>query len=294
MLVKSFEQDETEAAAPAIASPAEPEPLPSIVVEGLPEEPPGAEPESATSKGPRDAARALAEEPTAPRGRPVTKKGVKKVKRDKPGPRPSAPTPAVPPEPPKAVAPPVAPARTDTLEVRSVGAQPAEAAVKKKGASWLWFVVPILAVLALAGFIVADLLASPAAEPVDTPTADVAEEAPPPLRLPPVQPLPLDDEPEEVPPPAQLPPKVAEPRKKGGAAPRVKEGGGGQGSPGEKAFKALKADYERLPDEGVQRRFKLQLNALAGQVATKGDDPDFLLKVEALHEKVRAALADGP
>jgi hypothetical protein len=61
-------------------------------------------------------------------------------------------------------------------------------------------------------------------------------------------------------------------------------------SPGAKALAALKADYGRLIDETVQKRFKLKLNALEADVAGLGEDPAFAARVSALHDAVKAEL----
>ena len=56
-------------------------------------------------------------------------------------------------------------------------------------------------------------------------------------------------------------------------------------------MRALQADFEKLVEESVQRKFRLQVSALEGQVDDKGSDPAFVKKVQALHEQVKAALA---
>ena len=55
-------------------------------------------------------------------------------------------------------------------------------------------------------------------------------------------------------------------------------------------MRSLQGDFEKLVDESVQRKFRLQVSALEGQVDSKGSDPAFLKKVEVLHAQVKTAL----
>jgi serine/threonine-protein kinase len=287
LLAKSFDQEATESAAPAIA---EPEPLPSIVVDGLPSEAAKTELEVpaqvSSPRVSRSAQPKLEEEPTAPRGKPASKKP-KRPKLEKTGERLA---PKVPPPPPKVQ-------RTDTLVLKAVTSEPPPAAKPRAKANWVWLVLPLLAVLALGAFIAFDLASGrPPPEPVE-PEAPVEEVPGAPDPAPEVTPTPAPPPapkaeavalpPEPEPKPAPAPKAAPEPKKK---APAPKAAAAAS-SPGQAAFRALEADYERLADDAVQRKFRLQLTALSGQVEAKGDDPAFLAKVEALHAQVRAALA---
>ncbi len=278
VLAKAFDQEATEAATPAIA---EPEPLPSIVVDGLPSEPVRTEQELPAQRPSKSAQPRLEEEPTAPRGRATSKKP-KRPKAEKTGER------AVPKVAPPAPPPP-RPQRTDTLELKPVAAAPAPAAAPRPPAKgrWVWVVLPLFAVLAVAAFIAADVYASRApAIPDEVPEEEAPAQVPAPP--PPEVPAPVATPP-EVPAPLEVtPPAKVEPKKKG-SVPRAAPAPSG-GSTGARAFKALQDDYERLSDEAVQRKFTLQLNALRSQVEAKGDDAAFVAKVEALHVQVKAAL----
>ena len=57
------------------------------------------------------------------------------------------------------------------------------------------------------------------------------------------------------------------------------------------ALRSLQGDFAKLVDEAVQRKFRLQVSALEGQVDAKGSDPAFVKKVQSLHEQVKTALA---
>ena len=56
-------------------------------------------------------------------------------------------------------------------------------------------------------------------------------------------------------------------------------------------MRSLQADFDKLIEESAQRKFRLQLSALEGQVDEKGTDAAFVKKVEALHEQVKTALS---
>jgi hypothetical protein len=167
---------------------------------------------------------------------------------------------------------------------------PAAAPPPKKGGSsvLVWLVVPLLAVLGVGGYIAWDVYteqlkaaqlqaeheavddAAPA-EPEKSREVKVGQPEPDP-----VEPLPV-------------PEKAATPdKKKKPVADKPKAAAAG--SAGAKALAALKADYGKLVDEGVQKKFKLKLHALETEVDGKGDDPAFVSRVNALHEQVKAAL----
>ena len=92
-------------------------------------------------------------------------------------------------------------------------------------------------------------------------------------------------------PPAE-PEKVEAPKKKTPPGVQVvKKAAESGGSPGAVALRALQGDFEKLVDDGVQRKYRLQLSQFENDVGDKGEDPAFVKKIEVLHEQVKTALA---
>ena len=277
VLTKSFDQDLTEAETPAVP---EPEPLPSIVIDGIPSEPVRTELEIPVQQGPlpRTSRTSLPrqQEPKEGVRKPAAKNGkVPRAPRSNPEKTGERPVPKV--------ARPPAPVRTDTMVLSQVPdkASPGIPTGKKGGSRWIWFVLPALALAAVGGYIGWDLYndrlqRQRAAEEAEVP----AEPAPAPVPE-------VKAAPEPTPEPAPAP--IETPRKK--APPPSVKTVKAAASPGEAAMKALQSDFDNLVDEAVQRKFRLQLSALEGQVDDKGNDPAFVKKVEALHEQVKTALS---
>ena len=139
VLPKNFDAEATEAAAPvieaAVAPAPEPEPLPSIMLDGV---------EESAAPVP------------APRPTPAKKKAPLKPRRTTAKALKQPPVPATPP------APPSGPLRTDTMVIRNplLDGPPRAAPVapaKKKSSTWVWLVVPLLALAAVGAFIAWDL-----------------------------------------------------------------------------------------------------------------------------------------
>jgi len=137
VLAKNFDNDPTEAAAPAIPSVHTAqtaralEPLPSIVLDGV----------ESTSMPPPAPTPAKKKSPIKPR------RTNSKTLKQPPPPSPPQPLPS-------------GPLRTDTMVIRNPLLDPpprAAAPVKKSGGTWLWFVVPLLALAAVGAFIAWDL-----------------------------------------------------------------------------------------------------------------------------------------
>ena len=329
VLAKSFDNDATEAATPAIA---EPEPLPSIVVDGLPSEPvrtelemPAATIPLPSPSAPRASKAALPaqdgkkpakngkpekpekaekaekseEKPEKPQKPKTTKETFKEtfketkdlreakeqLKVDKPEQTGERPMPKV-----KAPAPPPAPQRTDTAILERVPDKPSPGipVAKKKGTNAIWFAVPIIALLGVAGVIAFDVYMdskkqqTAEVEEAETVPADEPDDQNAEQRAAP-KPEPESDEPAPKEAPKETPKKKSPP-----APAKVAKA---PASPGEGAMRALQGDFDKLVDESVQRKFKLQLHALEGQVEDKGSDPAFVKKVQDLHEQVKTALA---
>lgn len=292
VLAKSFDNEATEAATPIIA---EPEPLPSIMIAGVTDAPP-TELEIPAQEAPPPAPRPAPKKkaPVQPPARTSKKldrpertgeRQVPKVSKQAPKPSPLPP-----------------PQRTDTMVIRNplidapMSSQRNATPVKKKSASWAWFVIPILAVGAVGVFIAWDLQVEKQRElqsgteetaPVQV---DVPKGPPAKKRAPPPPPVEQVDEPSapQAPEAEVAPSKPPEPavKKKVAATPSV-----AGGSPGAVALRQVKGDFDKLVDEDVQRQFRLRLTQLQGQVEAQGDEPDFLSRVEALHEDVKAALS---
>ncbi len=282
VLAKPFDQDFTEASTPAIA---EPEPLPSIVIDGIPSERVHTELELPAQQLP----------PAPPRASKASlpkQEGAKKKNGKPPSEKPRAPK-----EPKEGMrlektgerlAPRVkisSPLRTDTQVMQQVPDRASQGvpASKKRGTPAAWFVLPALAVAVVVGFIAWDIYTGRlerqrVADEQETPQENIVEPEPK-----------LVKAPEPVPEAArQEVPKEAPKKKQTVAAPRVVKVAA---SPGEGAMRALQGDFDRLVDEAVQRKFRLQISALEGQVDDKGSDPAFVKKVEALHDQVKTALA---
>ncbi len=277
VLAKSFDQDSTEAATPAIA---EPEPLPSIVIDGIPSAPVHTELEIPAQQPPPSAPPApRASKASLPKQDAAKKTG--KSKRASKEPKEFT-LPAKTGERPLPRVKISSPVRTDTQVMPQVPDR-APAPSTKRGTPAVWFVLPALAVAAVGGYIAWDIYSDRlerqrVAEEQQTPQENIVEPEPAPKR---VEPAPEAAVKEEAP---REPPK----RKQQVAAPKVARAAA---SPGEGAMRALQGDFERLVDEAVQRKFRLQVSALEGQVGEKGSDPAFVKKVQVLHEQVKTALA---
>jgi serine/threonine protein kinase len=293
VLVKSFDQESTEAATPAIA---EPEPLPSIVVDGLPEDAAPTEQEmpaleAPPSPPPPRAARAGA--PKKAKGKPPGEKRPRRDGVEKTGEKPLV----------RASKPPAPlPVRTDTQLLQPVAervASTAPAPAAPRNERWLWFAVPLIAVLGLGALIAWDLHnerqraeQAEAEAPPPEPAPEPRKAAPPQrprLALPEPPPVPVP-EPEPAPAPEPPPRPDTAPRKKPGSAPAPKAAAPA-GSPGAAALAALKADFDQLTDEGVQRRFVLKLKAFESDVDAKGEDAAWVQRVQAVHAEVKTELA---
>ena len=291
VLAKAFDNDATESAAPAVPEPGEP--LPSIVIDGIPSEPVRTELEMPAQQGgppvpaprpskpgaPKEGVRKPAAKngkPASEKPRPKEKAKDKEAKAEKSGER----------QAPKASRPPP-PVRTDTMVLSQVPDK-ASAGIPTKGggARWIWFAIPALALAAVAALIGFDVYSDRQQRQRAAEEAEAAEEPPPEVQAPePKEPEVVTPEPVEAPPPV----KVETPKKKAPAP--GKTPAKAAGTPGEVAMRALQGDFEKLVEESVQRKFRLQVSALEGQLDDKGSDPAFVKKVQALHEQVKAALA---
>ena len=282
VLAKSFDHDATESAAPAIPEPVA-EPLPSIVIDGIPSEPVRTELEMPAQQGGPPIPAPRPSKPGAPTegGRkPGGKNGKaekarakeKEAKAEKTSER----------QVPK-VARPQAPVRTDTMVLSQVPDKASPGIpTKGGGAKWVWFAIPALALAVVAALIGFDVYTDRQQRQRAAEEAEVPEE-PAPEPPEPKQPEVAAPEPTEAP-----VPKVEAPRKKPGPGKQPAKAGG---TPGETAMRSLQGDFEKLVEESVQRKFRLQVNLLEGQLDDKGSDPAFVKKVEALHDQVKTALA---
>ncbi len=255
----------------------EPEALPSIVLEGI---------DSAPEPAP-------AQKPSAPEFKPTKKKPGVKISPRKTGSKAKPPAESPPP-------PPMRSGETMIVRVPVSGTLrvPESAPAKKKGGGFVWVLVPLLAVGAVAGFIAWDRHLEQQRAQSEEDSVEVDEAPPPPVapkkkpvveEPPPPQPPP--EEPVKVTPTAvpEVPePPAGEPKKRTTpAAPKQPAGA----SPGAVALKALEADFSQLVDEGAARKFRIRLNALKDQVGAQGADAAYVTRVKALHGEVKAALA---
>lgn len=279
-LVKSRDDEPTEAAAAAFPPPPPraPEPLPSIIIDGLPSEPvhtglerPAARAPATPPRPAREKEKDKDKETSSVKRSPVKAKS-EKPRHDKTGersapkkePRSTPPEPKPPARPPAAAPPPT-----------------------KGGSSVLvWLAVPLLAVLAVGGYIAWDVYTEQLKAAQLQAEHEALDDAAPPEPEKSREVKVGEPEPEPVE-PLPVPEKAATPEKKKPVPDRPK---GAAGSAGAKALAALKADYAKLVDEGVQNKFKLRLHKLETEVDEKGGDPAFVSRVNALHEQVKAAL----
>lgn len=283
VLAKSFDNESTEAATPAIA---EPEPLPSIIVPGVTDAPvtelempaamvPAAPPPPrATSKK-----KALVKAPSRKLEKPAER--APKPKPPKPSPLP-------------------APQRTDTMVIRNPllearlapSGEVAPVPQKKKSSGLVWVLVPVLAIAAVAAFIVVDMrLEQQRAQQAEDVTDASTVDAPPPTpKAAPAPPPPA--EPEEPTPSGEATPEPVKTAAPTVAAKRAAVAAKSNSSSGALALRALTSDFDKLIDVGTQRQFRLRLSQLQGQVNEQGEDAEFLSRVETLHQDVKAALAN--
>jgi serine/threonine-protein kinase len=288
-LVKSRDEEPTEAAALAVPEPHPPPEVPSVVVDGLPSEPVRTELEMPVARTPSTPPRSSAKEssggrrsrvkatPKADNGDKADRghnadKGEKAKRGEKTSER--AMVKREPPPPPP--------------EAQPVSGS--TSAPPKKASAMVWLVLPLLAVLAVGSYIAWDvytehlkqqqLAEEEAAHPEAVPEAPETSRE---VKVGGVsdaeQVAPLPEQPEKA------TPDKDKTRKK---TDRPKAAAGA--SAGAKALAALKADYGKLVDEGVAKKYKLKLHQLETDVASKGDDPGFVSKVTALHEQVKAEL----
>ncbi|MFO0594836.1 MAG: protein kinase [Myxococcaceae bacterium] len=307
-VAKLFDQESTEAATPAIA---EPVAQPSVMLEGVEGELP-ANTLDEDSKRPTEleVPAAVAAPPSPPRKKaPAAPKGGTAER--KAASKPPKANGATAGERPKPKAPPPPVQRTDTMVIRNPIADKPSAELQaqldaaaappaKKKTSWVWLLVPLIAVAGVVAFIAYDLTTDKAgkgAAETEVVDGEPAEEINAPDEV--KAPAPKEDAPKEaakdlapdapkdvVKEPAKDP-KVEAPKSAPKAAPKKAASGG---SPGEVALRALKSDYEKLVDENVQRQFKLKIHAFEGDVGDKGEDPGFVAKIESLHDQVKVAL----
>jgi serine/threonine-protein kinase len=289
--VKVRDQAPTEAATPVFVD-EQNTPAPSIVVdEGLaqspvaerrPEPPPG-RPSKASLP------RVASPEPrrAAPKG--ASARGLNEVK-EKTGERAAVkrPRPAPPPEPKPAqtlqdeepVAPPT---RQDTKAAREP--RPAGA---KKGSMGVWLVLPVVALLAVGGYIAWDIYseqlaprpkpdeATPLPAPKERKSREVKVEPQEPAVKPDDDVAPLPKEPKKLP-----------------VVPVKRPVAPAAGSPAERAFARLKADQARIVDAHAAGRFVLRMQKLEDRLSASPNDPGLQKEIEALDAEV-TALLDKP
>jgi hypothetical protein len=176
--------------------------------------------------------------------------------------------------------------RSDTMLLVPGGLEaspPPPKAVTKGNAGW--YALPVVAVLLVVGYIAYDLYCDSVEHERLAEDAAASAAAVRPMPQPKVEspPPPLEEKPDLELAPLPVGALKDEPKK----PPTAKA----QGSSGAQALRALQADFERLSDDAVQRRFRLRLEKLKAEVGTQGEAPGFLSKVEGLHAQVRAELA---
>lgn len=276
----------TEMAIPIVSMP---EPLPSILIDGVPatmEEP--AAPTPLPSK--RAAARPeRAERPDRdPKKRPRAEKtGERKKVERATTTRPLKPPTPVPPAP----APPLASAGP----VKSA----AKPAPRNGPGVVVWLVLPLLAILAVGAYIAWDLYSeSLKAKRLEEEARaqNQRNEAEPDHRSREVKvpgtgeddlsTLPVrdgghsTDKDVKDPTKTHLTPKSAPPRTAAAT-----------GSPGEQAFRALKSDFERIVDESAAKKYRLKVTKLELELPSRGADSSWVQEVKRLDEEIKGVVA---
>lgn len=239
--------------------------LPSVMVEGLeagelpPDEP-----------RPRPAPRPAQRRPRGDRKKTERTSERSSVKRETA--RPPPPTPPSPPTPDRSQTP---------IQTQLVQRPP-------KGPSLaLWLVLPLFAALAVAAYIAWDVYI----EDMRQQRLEEERRAAPHRRdgrIPG-----LDAQPAVVVPPVAEP-QATPPKEERKEAPRVSatiRKSSSKGSAAEQAVLALRAEFERIVDEGEAKKFRLKVNKLELDLASRGDDPRFIEEVRRLHHEVSAAVA---
>lgn len=179
--------------------------------------------------------------------------------------------------------PPSAPSKTPD---QTPAPQPA---AKRSGSSMLvWVTLPVLAILAVGGYIAWDLytdrlraeqVGKDDTEPVQVPMPPST--GPEKSREVKLQPDPLPIEPDDL---AAVP---KDPKKPPPPPPKTAS----KLSPGEQKLRALKADVDQLINPGEVKGLKINLMKLEQQATARGNEAAFTAEVNQLHEQVKAALA---
>ena len=182
------------------------------------------------------------------------------------------------------------PQRTDTQVLEQVREKPSPGIPTGNGKKGTQrrsgSIIPALALAAVVALIAFDMyLDSAKREQAALEAATTEEETPPPEQEVKANPQPTP-EPEVEAPKDEVPKET--PKKKTPAPPKVAKAAADSGR---RRDARAPGRLRRLDDEAVQRKFKLQVHALEGQVDDKGGDPAFVKKVQALHEQVKTALA---
>ncbi len=261
----------TEADIPAVVLPDQP----SIVLDGVEAE--GIENEVTANRAPEPLSRRN-RPPSKPRAKAAPSDGAKpaRAKRASPSASPVVPSTALP-----------------TQEVRAV-TDPELAVPKRKGPSLVvWLVLPLLAVLAVGGYIASDLYAEElkASQIKDEQLQkqqDAVEHRPgPPERK--TREVKVGSQPED-----DLEALVT--TKDAGVAktpvPVRKVGRAPTGTPVAQALRALKNEFNAISDEKIANRFKIKVNALVDAEDRRAADPAYLDEVRALQRDIASARAE--
>jgi serine/threonine-protein kinase len=163
--------------------------------------------------------------------------------------------------------------------------------VAKRGPSVLiWLVLPLLAVLAVAGYIAWDLYADALKaqqleEELGNHEQGRAEPAPD-RRTREVKVKDTEEDLAELPAPPRT--AVVDPKRAVRKPPTPPKA---PATPGEAAFRVLQADFDQLTEDSVRKRFQLRLNKLDSEHPTRGGDPAYVNEVKKLDGEIKAELA---
>ncbi len=166
---------------------------------------------------------------------------------------------------------------------------PARSSPAKSNSALVWVVVPLVALLAVGGYIAWDVFAEKLRAAQVAAQAD--RETAPPVReerksrevkaagaVAPEAPRSPEDE--------ELAPTAVVKKPKAPGTVKAPAAATAQLSPGARAYKALKAEFDAVASETLAKKYRLRVHALGDKVDARGDDPGFLSDVEALRSQL--------
>jgi hypothetical protein len=84
---------------------------------------------------------------------------------------------------------------------------------------------------------------------------------------------------------------VKEKEKEAPKKPKVAAAPKAAATPGEVAFKQLRADFDKLVNESAQKKYRIRVTLLGDKLQQRGNDPAFVKEVTALNQSIKDELA---